>query len=133
MTAIPILTDARRIYLDERHYAIIATQNVNGSIQQTVVWYILDGDEIRFSVGANSVKVRNLRRDSTISVTIAAGTRYLTLQGHATVEPFDPDLRQRLATRYLGPENANAWLQRRPDAPRMSVRVTIQKAYGQGV
>lgn len=128
-----ILTDARRTYLDERHYAMIATLNADDSIQQTVVWYLLDGDEIRFTVGASSVKVRNLRRSPTISVTIAAGTRYLTLQGHATVEPFDPDLRQRLATRYLGPDGAAAWVQRRPDVPRLSVRVAIHKAYGQGV
>lgn len=127
------LSDSRRDYLNQQHYAIIATFNADGSIQQTVVWYLLDDDQIRFSVGAGSVKVRNLQRNATISVMIADGTRYLTLQGTALVETFDPDLRHRLATRYLGPEKADAWLQRRPDAPRMSVRVTIQKAYGQGV
>jgi PPOX class probable F420-dependent enzyme len=127
------LSDARRAYLDERHYAIIATLSPDGSIQQTVVWFMLDGDEIRFSVAAGSVKVRNLRRSPTISVTVADGIRYLTLQGLATVEPFDPDLRQRLAMRYLGPERAEAWLDRSPDVPRLSVRVAIQRAYGQGV
>ncbi len=128
-----VLTAARRAYLDELHYAVIATVNADNSIQQTVVWYLLDSEEIRFSVGANSVKVRNLRRNPTISVMIADGKRYLTLQGQATVETFDPDLRRRLALRYLGPDGADAWLQRRPDAPRMSVRVRLEKAYGQGV
>ncbi|WP_129629334.1 TIGR03618 family F420-dependent PPOX class oxidoreductase [Candidatus Oscillochloris fontis] len=129
-----LLTAARRAYLDELHYAVIATVNADNSIQQTVVWYVLDdSDEIRFSVGANSVKVRNLVRNPTISVMIADGKRYLTLQGQATVETFDPDLRRRLALRYLGPEGAEVWLQRRPDAPRMSVRVRLEKAYGQGV
>ncbi|MBX0330853.1 PPOX class F420-dependent oxidoreductase [Oscillochloris sp. ZM17-4] len=134
MMALPVtLSDAQRAYLDEVHYAAVATLNADGSIQQTVVWYMLDGDEIRFSMGAGSVKARNLRRSPTISVTVSDGRRYLTLQGTAVVEPPDTDLRARLAARYLGPEGVAAWLQRRPDAPRLSARMTIAKAYGQGV
>jgi PPOX class probable F420-dependent enzyme len=127
------LNDAQRAYLSEVHYAVVATANADGTIQQTVVWYLLEGDTIRFSVGAGSAKVRNLRRDPTVSIAFPAGRRYLTVQGAAVVEPFDPDLRALLAARYLDPAGAAAWLQRRPDAPRLSVRVTIQKAYGQGV
>jgi PPOX class probable F420-dependent enzyme len=127
------LSDAQRAYLDEIHYAVVATCNPDGSIQQTVVWYLLDGDEICFSCGAGSVKARNLRRSPTISLAVADGRRYLSLQGLAVVGPPDAVVRERLATRYLGPEGAVAWLQRRPDAPRLTVRMTIQKAYGQGV
>ncbi|NNJ13080.1 PPOX class F420-dependent oxidoreductase [Chloroflexales bacterium ZM16-3] len=127
------LSDVQRAYLDEILYAVVATLNADGTLQQTMVWYLLDGDSIRFSVGAGSVKVRNLRRSPTISVTVPDGRRHLTLQGTAAVEPFDPDLRERLAMRYLGPEGVAAWLQRRPDVPRLSVRVTVLKAYGQGV
>jgi PPOX class probable F420-dependent enzyme len=127
------LSDAQRAYLDEIHYAVVATGNADGSIQQTVVWYMLDADTICFSCGAGSVKARNLRRSPTISMAVADGRRYLTIQGVATVLPPDPALRERLATRYLGPEGASTWLQRRPDAPRLMVRMTIQKAYGQGV
>jgi PPOX class probable F420-dependent enzyme len=127
------LSDAQRAYVDEIHYAVVATLNADGSIQQTVVWYLLDEDEIRFSMGAGSVKARNLRRSPTIGVTLSDGRRYLTLQGTAVVEPADPDLRERLAVRYLGAEGASAWLQRRPDAPRLTARMTIRKVYGQGV
>lgn len=127
------LMPAQRALLDERHYAVIATLNADGSIQQTVVWYLLDGDVIRFSVGDQSVKARNLRRTPTISITIEDGIRYLSLQGEAIVEPSDPALRLRLAQRYLGPERAQQWLTRRPDAPRASVRVAIKRIYGQGV
>jgi PPOX class probable F420-dependent enzyme len=127
------LSEAQRAYLDEIHYAVVATLNADGSIQQTVVWYLLDADEIRFSCGAGSVKARNLRRSPTISVTLSDGRRYLTLQGTAAVEPPDPALRERLAIRYLGPEGAGTWLQRRPDAPRLTVRMTVHKLYGQGV
>jgi PPOX class probable F420-dependent enzyme len=127
------LTPTQRAFLDGRYYAIVGTLNRDGSIQQTVVWYMLDGDEIRFSVNAGSVKANNLRRRPTITVTIADGTRYVSLSGEAVVEPADPELRMRLALRYLGPEQAEAWVSRRSEVPRASVRMTIRRAYGQGV
>ncbi len=128
-----LVTSAQRTLLDGRHYAIVGTLNGDGSIQQTMVWYLLDAAEIRFSVGASSAKASNLRRNPTITVTITDGPRYLSLRGEAVVEPADPELRLRLALRYLGPEQADEWLARRPDAPRASVRVVIRRVYGQGV
>ena len=127
------LTDTQIELLSGRHYATLATLNADGSIQQTVVWYLLDGAELRVSVGAESVKVRNLRRNPTVTLTIEDGVRYLTLSGVATVEPPDPALRRRLAARYLDPARIDEWLARRPDAPRASIRITVQRAYGQGV
>ena len=128
-----ILTPERRAFLDEARYAVVATLNADGSIQQTVVWFLLDGDEIRFSLGAGSVKARNLARTPTISLSVEDGGRYLTLSGTAVVEPPDLELRRRLAVRYLGPERAEEWLTRRPDAERASVRMTVRKVYGQGM
>jgi PPOX class probable F420-dependent enzyme len=133
MSHTSVLNSAQRTFLDGRHYAVVATLNADGSIQQTVVWYMLDGEQIRFSVGAKSIKAANLRRSPTISVTIEDSTRYLTLSGQASVEPADAELRARLALRYLGAERAEEWLVRRPDAPRASVRVSILRVYGQGV
>lgn len=127
------LTEARREFLAGRHYAVVATLNADGSIQQTVVWYLLDGDVIFISVGAESAKARNLRRAPTIALTIEDGARYLTLSGSATVEPPNPALRRRLAERYIEPEQLDAWLGRRPDAARAFIRMTISRAYGQGV
>jgi PPOX class probable F420-dependent enzyme len=127
------LTDAQRAFLDEVHYGVVGTLNADGSIQQTVVWFLLDGDELRFSVGARSVKVRNLERDANLTLTVEAGSRYLSLSGRGTVEPADPELRLRLATRYLGAERASAWIARQPEKARASVRVRLLRAYGQGV
>lgn len=133
MSHTSVLNSVQRSFLDGQHYAVVATLNADGSIQQTVVWYMLDGEQLRFSIGAGSIKAANLRRSPTISVTIEDSTRYLTLSGQARVEPVDPELRARLALRYVGAERAEEWLARRPDAPRASVRVTILRVYGQGV
>ena len=128
-----LLSAAQRAFLDERHYGVFATINADGSIQQTVVWYLLDDDAVRISVGAQSVKVANLRRNPNASLAIEDTRRYLTLSGIAMVEPFDPALREQLALRYVGPERAAAWLQQRPDAERLAIRLTIRRVYGQAI
>ena len=128
-----VLTEAQRAFLDEPRYTVVGTLNRDGSIQQTVVWFLLDGDEPRFSLGASSVKAANLRRNPTITLTVEDGQRYLTLSGTAMVEPADQDLRRRLALRYLGAERAETWIRQSPNVERASVRITVQKVYGQGV
>jgi PPOX class probable F420-dependent enzyme len=126
-------SEAQRAFLDDVQYAVVGTLNADGSIQQTVIWYGREGDEIRFSLGANSIKAKNLRRNPAVTLTIEAGPRYLTVSGIASVEPVDPQLRLRLATRYLGAEKAAEWMARQPERERASVRVKVLKAYGQGV
>lgn len=127
------LTDSQRAFLDEARYGVVGTLNADGTIQQTVVWFIREGDELRFSTGAASVKARNLRRNPTVTLTVEDGVRYLTVSGRAAVEPADPNLRLRLATRYLGAERAAEWVTLRPGVERNSVRIAIERVYGQGV
>lgn len=126
------LTDQQRAFLDEAHYAVLGTLNPDGSIQQTVVWYLCENDELVLSVGAHSVKARNLRHNPTITLTIEAGARYLTISGTATIEPPHPALRLRMAARYVGADRAAEWVQRRPNAERVIVRIAIARVYGQG-
>ncbi len=128
-----ILSESQRAMLDEVHYAVVGTLNRNGTIQQTVVWFLREGEEIRFGAMDSAVKVRNLRRHPAITLTVADKGRYLTVSGRAVVEPADPELRYRLALRYLGADRADAWVKQRPDAERVSVRMIIDHAYGQGV
>ncbi len=127
------LTAGQIAFLNDLHYAVVGTLNANGTIQQTVVWYLVEDQQLRFGIGGNSTKARNLRRNPTITVTVAAGVRYLSIRGTAVLEPPDLDLRRRLVIRYRGPEHVEEWLARRPDAPRLSVRVLIEQVYGQQV
>jgi PPOX class probable F420-dependent enzyme len=127
------LNEQQCAFLDDVRYAVVGTLDRAGGIQQTVVWYVREGDELRFSLGANSVKAQNLRRNPTITLTVEDGARYLSLSGSATIEPADQELRQQLATRYLGDEQAVEWLKQSPNVDRASVRVAVQRVYGQGV
>jgi PPOX class probable F420-dependent enzyme len=75
--------------------AHIATIGPRGEPQSSPVWFDWDGRYLRFSQTAQRQKVRNLRRDPRIAVSIvdpANPYRYLELRGVAVrIEP-DPDL-----------------------------------------
>lgn len=104
------LSEKAQAFLNEKHFAVLATLNRDGSIQQTTMWYVLDGeDTIIMNTKAGRLKERNLRRDPRISICIEDGYRYLTISG--TVEMIDdPEIAQRdihrLSVRYHGEERA---------------------------
>ena len=80
------LTQSVRRFLEERRFAVIATVNEDGSPQQAVVWYLVgDGGD---TVIINSAEGRrwptNLRRDQRISLAVADGLDWVSLNG--TVE-----------------------------------------------
>ncbi len=130
------LTPSQRTFLQEVRYAVIATLSPDHTIQQTVVWYLLEehADIIRFSLGSQSVKARNLRLNPQITITVEDQIRYLTVRGTVTLGPPSNELRRRLATRYRGPDGAAAYLANRPTSDSMAAaEVVITRAYGQGV
>jgi PPOX class probable F420-dependent enzyme len=103
------LSEAARTFLNEKRFAALATLNKNGTIQQTMMWYLLDGDTIMMNTKVGRLKERNLRREPRISICVGDGYQYLTISG--TVEMIDdPEIAQRdihrLATRYHGAEKA---------------------------
>lgn len=90
-------------FLAEQRFAVLATINADGAPQQTVMWYLLDGDEVVINTAAGRVKDANLRRDPRVSVCIEDGYTYVTLSGQARLVEDQPtaqaDIR-RLASRY---------------------------------
>jgi PPOX class probable F420-dependent enzyme len=66
------LTDEFRALLSERRYAVLATQDPDGTIHQTPVWFMFE--EGRFYIESNSAsrKVTNLRLRPTASITVDA-------------------------------------------------------------
>ena len=109
MTAIP--DDARRV-LEGRALAHLVTLEPDGRPQVSVVWVGVDGDEIVAAHLPEHRKVRNIRRDPRVALSIEAGTRneigldeYIVIHGRARItEGGAAELLQRLAHTYLGPE-----------------------------
>ena len=104
------LTAEARHFLEELRFAVIATINEDGSPHQTVVWYLLRGDDIVMNTARGRVKERNLRRDPRLAIMVEDGYRFLTLRGTARlvddVATAQDDIRQ-LAARYHGAEAAD--------------------------
>lgn len=108
MVAIP---DSARTVIESGELAHYVTLNADGSPQVTCVWVGIDGDEIVMAHLPEHVKVRNVRRDARVALSIVAEganqiglENYLVVYGTARVtEGGAAELLQRLAHRYLGP------------------------------
>ena len=88
----------------------LVTLNRDGSPQVTVIWVGRDGDELLVAHLGSGQKMRNIERDSRVTVSFELpGTsgpglqNYAVLHGHARItEGGAPELLQALAPRFLG-------------------------------
>jgi PPOX class probable F420-dependent enzyme len=107
-----LLNDAARALLESDALAHLVTIAADGSPQISIVWVGLDGDDIVFSSLGPRRKLDNIARDPRVSLSMegtgtnAMGLReYLVVHGTArTVEGGGPELLQRLAHTYIGPD-----------------------------
>jgi PPOX class probable F420-dependent enzyme len=108
MTSLP---DSARAVLESAALAHLVTLNPDGSPQVTIVWVGLDGDEIVIGHLPDHRKLRNIRNDSRVALSIETPERnptglneYLVIYGTARVtEGGAAQLLQELARTYLGP------------------------------
>ena len=106
-----VLTPEQRAFLEELHFAVLGTVSASGAPHLTVMWYVLDGDEIMFNTVATRAKASNLDRDARVSLLVydATGYRYLRIDGRVRRND-DPKVGQadirRLALRYYGGDEA---------------------------
>jgi PPOX class probable F420-dependent enzyme len=128
------LTQAERDFLHEPRYAVLGTTNNDGSAQLTVMWYVLEGDEVMFNTAAGRKKPDNLARDNRASLIVPDGYRFVRVDG--TVRANDDqtvaqaDIRK-LAFRYYQSEDR---VQRSVDATwakqrRITYRMSIRSVY----
>ncbi|MBE3560359.1 MAG: PPOX class F420-dependent oxidoreductase [Ktedonobacteraceae bacterium] len=105
-----VLSDEVRQALTAGHLAHLVTLNKDGSPQVSVVWVGLEGDEIVCAHLREYQKVRNIRRDARVALSMATGGKtggldnYLVINGRARItEGGAPALLNRLAQVYIGP------------------------------
>ncbi|HUQ42221.1 MAG TPA: PPOX class F420-dependent oxidoreductase [Candidatus Limnocylindrales bacterium] len=103
------LTAEQRAFLEEKHLSVLGTINASGSPHLTIMWYLVDGDEIMFNTAAGRAKESNLERDARASLLVYApdGYKYIRIDGRVRViteaATTQADIR-RLASRYYGDE-----------------------------
>lgn len=96
--------------IESGRLAHLVTLNADGSPQVTCVWVGLDAGEIVIGKLTVDQKVRNIRRDRRVSLSIEAEgdqygmQHYLVVDGVARIEEGGaPALLRALAQRYIGP------------------------------
>lgn len=137
-TSLTALSAPAQALLGSDAVAHVWTSNPDGTPQVSVVWVVVQRDEIVFGCDAMSQKARNLRRDPSVVLSIeddvrnAQGfQRHLIIRGKATLEGGpNPTLMDQLAAKYTG-------LSQHPLALRTSptstlVRVAIERISGVG-
>lgn len=129
-----IAEPVRRV-VESGRLAHLVTLNADGSPQVTCVWTgIEDGEIVCAHLGAWQ-KVKNVRRDPRVALSIEAEgvngiglANYLVVHGRARVtEGGAPELLQHLARRYLGP---NVTFPPMPDPPAGFVMRIAPERYG---
>ncbi|MFC8429825.1 PPOX class F420-dependent oxidoreductase [Streptomyces griseorubiginosus] len=98
--------DSVRALLDGKNFASVATLGSDGAPQNSVVWIRREGDTVLFSSTDGRQKVRNLRRDPRISLSVfdlANPYTSVEIRGTAEILPDEEKrLPRELSHKYLG-------------------------------
>jgi hypothetical protein len=121
------LTASRRSFLSRVHFAVVSTIASDDMPHQTVMWYMLDGDQLLLSTPRDSVKHKHLKRDDRL------GKRY-----RGTFNPFMVlgfmlrGLTSRLKRRLSGASEPKADTNRMQDMltrARVTLHLAIEKVH----
>lgn len=136
------LTPEVRAALEAGHLAHLTTINRDGSPQVAIVWVGLDDDEIVCGhLNADQQKLRNIRRDDRVVLSLETGGRtalgldhYLVVRGRARVTPGGAvELLRRLSHIYLGPEVVFPRFRPGQEPPEgVIVRIAVDRVSGVG-
>ena len=94
-------------YLAETHVAHLVTIRANGRPHVAPVWFLAENAHAFVMADNNALKVRNIRRNSAVSLSIATDQRpfkYVVMNGEAQVVEEDrAQMVERICVRYDGP------------------------------
>jgi PPOX class probable F420-dependent enzyme len=135
VSAIP---DEARAVLESDALAHLVTVNEDGTPQVSCVWVGLEDDEVAFASLGPRRKLDNIRRDPRVTLSLEGSTvsalglkEYLVVYGRARiVEGGGPELLQRLAHVYLGPDVKFPPMDDPP--PGVVVRIAVDRLGGHG-
>ncbi|MER7791243.1 PPOX class F420-dependent oxidoreductase [Streptomyces sp. NPDC097640] len=113
--------------------AKLSTVREDGSPHIAPVWFLLDGDDLVFNTGQDTVKGRNLARDGRVGLCVDDDRppfAFVTLQGRAELSDRLEEVRDwatRIAARYMGEDVAEQYGARNGVPGELLVRVRIEK------
>src|SRR5579863_6557741 len=87
------LNDKARALLDRKNYAVLATYGPDGSVHQSVLWVMREGNDLLFSTVEGRTKHKNILRDLRAHVIVydrGDPEEYVEVAGEVEVRP-DPE------------------------------------------
>ena len=111
--------------LQGKNFAFVSTVSADGSPHVTPTWVDTDGDYVLISTGLGTVKQKNAKRDSRVTIAITEQTNpyNLVIIRGQVVEQISgssaTDLLDKLTKRYMG-------MDRFPDRQLASTQVTLK-------
>ena len=133
-----LLPDSARRLIESGALGHLVTIGRDGSPQVTCIWVGIDGADLVSGHLREQQKLRNVRRDPRVALSFE-GTEihppglkeYLVVHGTAVIEEGGaPELLQRLAHVYLGPEVRFPPMDNPP--PGHTLRITVERISGVG-
>jgi PPOX class probable F420-dependent enzyme len=130
--------EQRRAFLQRgTRTGMLATTRPDGRPHVAPVWFVLDGDDLVFTTGANTVKGRSLRRDGRVCLAVDDPTppfAFVMVEGVASISE-DPgpllDYATRIGRRYMGEARAEEYGRRNGVAGELLVRVSPTRIVAQ--
>ncbi|MFE0190030.1 PPOX class F420-dependent oxidoreductase [Streptomyces sp. NPDC058989] len=123
----------RRFLSEGARTGKLATVRADGGPHIAPVWFLLDGDDLVFNTGAETVKGRNLARDGRVALCVddeRPPFSFAVVQGSAEISDDLPEVRDwatRIAARYMGEDRAEEFGARNGVPGEVVVRVKIDK------
>ncbi len=125
--------ETRTFLLAGTRTAALATVRADGRPHVAPIWFTLDGDDLVFNTGETTVKGANLLRDGRVALMIddeEPPFAFVFIDGAATLSDDLATMRQwatRIAARYMGEDQADAYGKRNAVPGELLVRVTPVK------
>ncbi|WP_306317530.1 MULTISPECIES: PPOX class F420-dependent oxidoreductase [unclassified Streptomyces] len=120
------------------HTGKLSTVRADGSPHVAPVWFVVDGDDILFNTGKDTVKGRNLARDGRVALCVddeRPPFSFVSIQGRAELSE-DPeellDSATRIGARYMGADRAEEFGRRNGVPGELVVRVRVEKVVALG-
>ncbi|WP_172381558.1 PPOX class F420-dependent oxidoreductase [Streptomyces sp. MNP-20] len=111
----------------------LSTVRADGSPHVAPIWFLLDGDDLVFNTGKDTVKGRNIARDGRVALCVdddAPPFAFVVLQGRAELSEDLEQVRHwaaRIGGRYMGEDRAEEFGARNGVPGELLVRVRVDK------
>jgi PPOX class probable F420-dependent enzyme len=132
--ATPMTVEQRRAFLlTGTRTGVLATVRKDGRPHAAPIWFTLDGDDVLFTTGADTVKGRNLRREGRALMVVDEPTPpfdFVTVEGPAEISEDLEEMRHWatvLGGRYMGADAAEEFGRRNAVPGELLIRLRPEK------